>query len=85
MSKKNNIRKNGVLPSREYDELPLKQYGVLSPREKYVKEIGYPSNYQIILNLRDEKELDIVLKMLLMLALDVDSQEYLINHGEKIE
>jgi hypothetical protein len=54
-------------------------------KQKYVKEIGYPSNYQIILNLRDEKELDIVLKMLIMLALDVDSQEYLINHGEKIE
>jgi hypothetical protein len=53
--------------------------------KKYIRKIGKETNFQIILNLKDKNEIDIVLRMLVYLALDIDSQEYLINHGAKDE
>jgi hypothetical protein len=52
-----------------------------SPKGKYIRKIGKETDFQIILNLNSKKEIETVLKMLLYLALDIDSQEYLINHG----
>jgi hypothetical protein len=57
----------------------------ISKGKKHITNIGKETNFQIILNLKNKNEADIMLRMLLFLALDIDSQKYLLNRSEKYE
>jgi hypothetical protein len=53
--------------------------------KKYIRKIGKKTNFQIIINCGNKKETDKILKMLIYLALDINSQNYLINYGVENE
>jgi hypothetical protein len=40
--------------------------------KQYIKEIGKPTDFKIILNLRNKKEVSTVLKLLIYLAFDIE-------------